>query len=119
MFRSNPEVRDHREAHPWLTGSLGDPMRRVWFVAENPRLRQAERVRDPAGGPPTEDAQWWASAGDRLFRTLLVRHGLKGGTIEAHGGWRCYITNLIKKAEYAHQWRGSKSERQRAALGVL
>jgi len=115
VFSAHPEIRNHRGAFPWLTGALGEPHSPVWFVGENPSLSQVERVSDPLGGPPTEEAQWWASRGDRLFRQLLVTHGFKDAPIEAHGGWHCYITNVIKQADYAEAWRGTPAERQRTA----
>ena len=115
VFRNHPALPDHRRLHPWLTGALGDPHSGIWFIAENPSLGQIERVRDPLGGAPTEEAQWWASPGDKLFRNLLVSHGFKDAPIEAHGGWHCYITNLIKEADYAQRWRGSGAARHATA----
>lgn len=115
VFQANPGIPDHRQRFPWLTGALGEPDAGIWFVGENPSLSQVARVKDPLGGPPTEEAQWWASRGDRLFRELLVRHGFKDGPVEAPGGWRCYITNVIKEADYAQRWRGSPAERRSAA----
>jgi hypothetical protein len=115
VSQANPQSWDHLGEFPWLTGALGDPHSGIWFVAENPSLGRIERVRDPNGGPPTEEAQWWASRGDRLFRELLVKHGFKSTPPEQHGGWRCYITNAIKEADYAQNWRGSPAERRRRA----
>lgn len=115
VFVANPALMNHRQRFPWLTGALGDPSSRIWFVGENPSLGQVERVQDPQGGPPTEEAQWWSSKGDRLLRNLLVKHGFKGAPAEAHGGWRCYITNVIKEADYAERWRGSGAVRQQEA----
>ena len=115
IFDSHPESYDHRRDFPWLTGALGDPTSGIWFVGENPSFGQVERVRDPTGGPPTEEAQWWASRGDRLFRDLLVKHGFKSNEVDAQGGWQCYITNAIKEADYSQLWRGSPSERRNAA----
>lgn len=118
VFDAHPEMYDHRPEFPWLTGAVGEPVSGIWFVGENPSLGQVERVRDPQGGPPTHEAQWWASRGDRLFRDLLVKHGFKCSSPEAHGGWQCYITNLIKEADYAGRWRGSPIERRRRAALV-
>lgn len=115
VFASRPHLYNHRSKFPWLTGALGDPAAGIWFIAENPSLSQIERVTDPRGGPATEEAQWWASRGDRLFRDMLVKHGFKDGLADLHGGWRCYITNVIKEADYAENWRGSSLERQQAA----
>lgn len=116
VFAARPEIQNHRRRFPWLTGALGEPRSLVWFVGENPSLGQVERVSDPLGGPPTEEAQWWASRGDQLFRALLVKHGFKDAPTSAHGGWHCYITNVIKEADYAEAWRGSPMDRQRAAV---
>ncbi len=33
VFSNNPEIRDHRKKHSWLTGSLGDPYSGIWFLA--------------------------------------------------------------------------------------
>lgn len=115
VFATHTGIRNHRAQFPWLTGALGDPECPVWFIGENPSLGQVERVTDPLGGPPTEEAQWWASRGDRLFRDLLVKHGFKEPPVDSHGGWRCYITNVIKQSDYAEAWRGTPLERQRAA----
>lgn len=105
VFKAHPSLYDHRHLHPWGIGALGDPFTGIWFVAENPSLTQVERVRNPDGGPPTIEAQWWSSQGDKLFREMLVRYGFKLGSIESPGGWRCYITNVIKEANYTKNWR--------------
>jgi len=115
VFHSYPHLNDYRHRFPWLTGALGDPTSGIWFVGENPSLSQVEKVSDPQGGAPTEEAQWWASWGDQLFRRLLVENGFKESSPEAHGGWRCYIINVIKEAEYAEEWGRSPVERRRAA----
>jgi hypothetical protein len=115
VFDAHPEAYDHRRDYPWLFGALGEPASGIWFIGENPSLGQVERVRDPQGGRPTPEAQWWASRGDRLFRDLLVKHGFKRSPPDAHGGWECYITNVIKEADYSGRWRGSPAERRRAA----
>ena len=75
VFRSNPERHDHRDRFPWLISSLGDPHSGVFFIAENPSLSQVERATNPGGGDPTQEAQWFASRGDRLFRESLVAAG--------------------------------------------
>jgi hypothetical protein len=116
VFAGSPDAYDHRGQHPWLLSSLGDVHADVWFVAENPSLTQVERARSPDGGPATVEAQWWASRGDQLFRRMLVAHGFKTGEIDSPGGWRCYITNVIKETEYAGKWRSSGKERIREAL---
>jgi hypothetical protein len=116
VFESYPGAHDHRNEHPWLAGALGDPGAPVWFIGELPSLRQVERARSPDGSAPTPEAQWWASPGDQLFRKMLVAHGFKDGTLDSPGGWRCYITNVIKEADYAGDWRRSSKERVRLTL---
>jgi len=109
VFRSHASLYDHRKDFPWLTGALGNSNSGIWFIAENPSLTQVERVQNPDGGPPTTEAQWWASPGDKLFREMLVTHGFKYGPIDSPGGWNCYITNVVKETNYASRWR-EKSE---------
>ena len=104
-FRIHPDLYDHRSQYPWLVGALGNPDTDTWFVAENPSLTQVERALNPDGGKPTPEAQWWASRGDKLFREMLVKYGYKKGTKESPDGWQCYITNVIKEADYTQHWR--------------
>ena len=114
VFQSYPKLQDPRIEHPWLTGALGDPFSGIWFIAENPSLTLLERATDPGGGPPTPEAQWYASRGDKLFRDMLVKYGFKSGDRDSHGGWHCYITNVIKEADYASRWNTkTKTERNR------
>ncbi|WP_298218896.1 uracil-DNA glycosylase family protein [Halothiobacillus sp.] len=117
VFAHHPELSgaDHRQRFPWLTGALGNPQTPIWFLAENPSLSKVEQATDPIEDAPTIQAQWWAGKGDKLFRELLVKYGFKNGTIDSHDGWNCYITNVIKEADYAERWRGSPSERLRQA----
>lgn len=117
-FKSHPDLKDHRSLHPWLIGALGDPFGGIWFVAENPSLTQVERVQDPDGGSPTKEAQWWSSRGDKLFREMLVKHGFKKGSIESPGGWKCYITNVIKEADYTKDWRDKTQEARNHAAEI-
>jgi len=105
VFKLHSNLKDHRLQHPWAIGSHGDPYADIWFIAENPSLSQVERVQNPDGGPPTIEAQWWSSRGDKLFREMLVKYGFKQGTIASLGGWKCYITNVIKEADYTSEWR--------------
>jgi hypothetical protein len=117
VFQANRNLFDHRQQYPWLTGALGNPDSGIWFIAENPSLTQVERVRNPDGGPPTPEAQWWASQGDKLLRKMLVKHGFKDGSIESPGGWNCYITNVIKETDYTNRWREkTQAARDHAAL---
>jgi hypothetical protein len=109
---------DHRKTHAWLTGALGDPFADVWFVAENPSLSQVERAVEA-----TSESQWLVSPGDQLFRRMLVKHGFKTGTWDSPGGWRCYVTDVIKSADRAGKWnqtsRLSQLETARAWAPVL
>jgi len=105
VFKALPAVKDHRSNHPWAIGAHGNPFAGIWFVAENPSLTQVERVHDPDGEPPTIEAQWWSSRGDQLLRQMLVKYGFKTGSIDSPGGWKCYITNVIKEADYTRDWR--------------
>lgn len=115
ILRDSADVDDHYMRFPWLTGALGDPEAGVWFVAENPSLTMVERARNPDGGPPTEEAQWWASRGDKLFRDLLYKHGFKATPPDEPGGWRCYITNIIKQPDYSKLWRNKPQSRRNEA----
>jgi hypothetical protein len=87
--RNDPglRLRDHRKEHPWVTSWLGDPFAPVWFVAENPSLKQVEVVQLRMGNPTPED-QWSVSTGDQLLRGMLIRQGYKSGTWSSPGGWR-------------------------------
>ena len=118
VFKANPNLFDHRPEHPWAIGSHGDPYAGIWFVAENPSLTQVERVRDPDGGLPTVEAQWWSSRGDKLFREMLVKYGFKSGSIDSQGGWNCYITNVIKEADYTKNWRKKTQEARYQAAEI-
>jgi len=93
VFADHPELRDHRQEHPWLVGWLGDVKAPVWLVAANPSATQVDRIHSAASTP---EAQWAASRGDRLFRQALVEYGLKVGEPMSAGGWNCYITNVMK-----------------------
>jgi hypothetical protein len=61
--------------------------------------------------------KWWASKGDRLFRDLLYKYGFKETPPPEPGGWRCYITNVIKEPDYSKLWR-NKSQALRNAAAV-
>ena len=111
VFRSNPDLPDHRKDHPWLTCFLGDPFAHCWFVAENPSLGQVER----ALVHELPEPMWGVSKGDVLFREMLVKHKYKSGTVRSKGGWRCYITDVIKSVARAEEW---KRERSASALRI-
>ena len=111
VFESNPELYDHRAQFPWVLACLGDPFAPVWFVAENPSLTQVERALDS-----TPEDQWNVSTGDKLFREQLVAHGFKTGTTDSPGGWRCYITDVIKSVDRVTLWNKlPESERRKVA----
>jgi hypothetical protein len=110
IFAAQPSMYDHREHYPWMVGALGDPGAGIWFVAENPSLKQIERVQNPDGGPATMEAQWWSSRGDKLLRQMLIENGFKSGAIDSSDGWHCYITNVIKLADYTKNWREKTQE---------
>ena len=118
VFRAHPELRDHRESFPWLTGDLGDPFSGIWFLAENPSLKMLERATNPGGGPLTKEAQWYASRGAKLFREKLVKYGFKKGCVDTLGGWNCYISNVIKEADYSKDWRAKTQDLLRQAVDV-
>ncbi|PWS38024.1 hypothetical protein DFH01_01560 [Falsiroseomonas bella] len=96
VFRANPALRDHRAEHPGLTASLGDPFAPVWFLAAAPNLGARGRPKPPLASP---DAQWNTTPGDQVFRAALAEAGFKAGGPGAPGGWRCYVTALIKSVE--------------------
>lgn len=111
LFRVHPELHDHRDQFPWVLACLGDPFAPVWFVAENPSLTQVERALDS-----TPEDQWNVSIGDKLFRQQLFAHGFKTGSADSPGGWRCYITDVIKSVDRVHAWNKlPERERQKVA----
>lgn len=112
VFDTHPELVDHRTKFPWLFGALGNPRTPVWFVAENPSLRQVQKF----AGANSPEVQWTASNGDKLLREALTLHGFKtGGPLEP-GGWRCYITDVIKSAGIVAEWRQRpEADRMRVA----
>jgi hypothetical protein len=56
------------------------------------------------GREPDIEAQWWGGPRNPAatrFRVALNRTGLKTSHPAAKGGWRCYITNVIKEMNLA------------------
>jgi hypothetical protein len=106
VYRTNPRLPDHRSEFPWVTCYLGDPHAAVWFVAEYPSLTQVERAQPFS----TPEDQWNVSIGDRLFREMLAKHGFKTGGAAAPGGWRCYITDVVKSSYRATNWNAAARE---------
>ncbi len=116
VFERLPAGRDHRKKFPWLTGYLGDPFSGIWFLAENPSLSRVERIAQRPNFRSALDLQWSESPGDKLFRAMLVKHGFKRGGPMAPGGWRCYITDIIKETDYVQKWHDkSQGARNRVA----
>jgi hypothetical protein len=83
---------------------LGDPRAGIWFVGENPSLTTARRALGTAKAAPTVESQWAISRGDKLFRRCLVHQGFKSAPPFSPGGWRCYITDVIKQAAAVGPW---------------
>ncbi len=50
------------------------------------------------------------SIGDRLFRQMLAKHGFKTGGEAAPGGWRCYVTDIVKSSYRATKWNAAARE---------
>lgn len=92
--------------YPWLYGALGEVPSRVMFICENPSLAGVARanVETVDGREPDIEAQWWGGPKNpaaKRFRVALHRLGLKTSHPAAKGGWRCYITNIIKEMNVA------------------
>jgi hypothetical protein len=101
VYRADPRrIPDHRAEFPGITCCLGDPFAPVWFIAEAPSLTQLQR-----GQSQSREQQWDTSAGDKLFREKLSEHGFKKGGPFAKGGWRCYITDVIKSSYFVKDWK--------------
>lgn len=80
-------------------------------MGDCPCLTTLERVPGRSEASASMESQWSASRGDQLFREKLVKYGFKGGAAESPGGWRCYITCLVKEADYTNS-----NERTRQSL---
>ena len=89
--------------YKWLYGALGRVPSKVMFICENPSISGVERAHTNTidDNPPDIEAQWYGSprnpAASR-FREVLFRLGLKSTPPNKRGGWKCYITNVIKQA---------------------
>jgi hypothetical protein len=94
-----------------VTGYLGDPFSPVWFVAEAPSLGRVETA--TRSGRLTIEDQWAVSPGDKLLRRMLSKHGFKTGGAFTGGGWRCYITDVIKSSYRVSDWQKEESEVRR------
>ena len=93
VYRPHPDLEDHRSRFPWLDGFLGDPNSPVWFVAWYPSTTAVASINSKAS---TCEDQWRATKGDQLFRQNLCSHGFRSGKLNDPGGWRCYITDIVK-----------------------
>ena len=115
-----PHWEEQIEKHPWLYGALGDPEAGVMFICENPSLKGVREARSPLGGPCDFDTQWTgdrAYSRDKRFRAVLCDLGLKEGGIWERGGWKCYITNVIKQMAIVADFKKiSLEDRRRAAI---
>ncbi len=97
--------------HSWLYGALGAVPSDVMFICENPSksgVEGAEKVASRSGRQPDIEDQWRGSGpGDpatKRFRPVLCKFGLKLNPPDDPGGWRCYITNVIKEMAVAGDW---------------
>mgnify|MGYP000380223873 CR=1 FL=1 len=66
----------------------------------------------------TPEMQWAVSPGDKLFRRMLARHGFKTGDAFAPGGWRCYITDVIKSSYRVKDWQATADAARLAVAEV-
>lgn len=76
---------DWFEDYPWLTGFIGDIHAPVWFLAENPSLKQI--LKQAGNLDLTENLQWNASPGDCLLREAITEANLKTGDPKKNEGW--------------------------------
>ena len=102
-------LKDWLKKYPWLVGYLGNRKCPVWFVAENPSLRGVIRI-NALSRKPSTNLQWNVHAGDWLFREALVTAGLKRGKPRNAGGWKCYITDVIKEPEFVEERNAKKRD---------
>jgi hypothetical protein len=108
----------HREAqiteYEWLHGALGEVPSDVMFICENPSAAGVARAQIDTvdGGAPDIEAQWWGGRKNpaaKRFRVALHRLGLKTSPPTMKGGWRCYITNVIKEMNVVGDHRKLRS----------
>lgn len=107
VFRANPKLVDQRKKWPWLTGALGDPFSRIFFVAENPSETAVEDIDALSGENKDANLQWASTRGDRLFREALGRQRLCDGDPMRPTRWHAYITDVIKSPFRAGQYAAS------------
>ena len=99
-------VDDQINKFKWLYGALGQVPSNVMFIAENPSITGIKHanVDTVDGEDPDIEAQWWGGTNDKaatILRPVLVDLGLKTSPPNQKRGWKCYITNVIKRANYA------------------
>ena len=90
------------------------------FICENPSLTGVEKahVRTMSGGGPSIEDQWCGGVGSncvKRFRPALCELGLKTTAPLEPGGWRCYITNVIKEADVVGDFNTRNKEELAAA----
>lgn len=111
VFAAHQHLRlyDRRKEYWWVKGYLGDIHSDVMFVAENPSLRGIKRAsEDPDLQDP--ERQWCVTKGDLIFRGALFKAKYKAGSPTSKGGWHCYITNIVKMADVAANWKKRREE---------
>lgn len=101
---------DQIEKFPWLYGALGAVPSDTMFICENPSVAgiQKANVQTIDGGKPDIEAQWWGGPNDyaaKRFRHVLFELGLKTSPPDCRGGWNCYITNVVKEANFTKEQR--------------
>jgi hypothetical protein len=106
------------EQYPWLYGALGEAPSAVMFICENPSLTGVSKAHVDTidGRLPDIEAQWWGGHNDpaaKRFRPVLRRMGLKTTHSAARGGWKCYITNVVKEANLAGAEQDAQTPRER------
>ena len=112
----------HREEQknefPWLYGALGAVPSDVMFICENPSLTGVAKAHVDTIDDCDRDIerQWWdgpKSSCRKRFRPVLCQMGLKTSQPDALGGWNCYITNVVKEANFAGEDQRKKTPQQR------
>ena len=97
--------REQIDRYPWFYGALGAVPAPVMFVCENPSLAGVCLGLKQQGALDIE-TQWGGGEIDnpaKRFRPVLVELGLKDPPPQGRGGWRCYITNVIKQANIVNE----------------
>ena len=112
----------HREVqindYPWLYGALGEVPSDVMFICENPSIAGIKKAHGDTidRRAPDIEAQCWGGRNDnaaKRFCVVLRKLGLKTTRPDARGGWKCYITNVVKEANIAGQDQGSLTVAQK------